>query len=151
VRIEEPSWSAIDGGGDGLVIYRISQDLAFCLWESKAHGGQTVRDVVNGACRQLDKKAIRYLARMSKIGQEFLDEELRAFYGRLAELWRNQAREAAGGVSVTTSSKDVGECFDNMGAYWLFAERDQRQGLVAVIENFSEFAVRVREHLWTGL
>jgi hypothetical protein len=81
LRVEEPSWSPTDSGGDGLVVYRAEDDLAFCLWESKAHGGGStrVRDVVNGACRQVEKKAIRYLARMSKLGQDLDDEELRTF------------------------------------------------------------------------
>lgn len=152
VRIEEPSWSVSDAGGDGLVIFNFDRELRFCIWESKAHEGESdVRDVVSGACRQLDKKAIRYLARMSKIGQSFLDGDLRVFYGRLAELWRNQTDTAAGGVSVTTKHSDVDDCFDNLGSYWSFEGSRQRQGIVVVIDDFPSFAAGVRERLWSGL
>lgn len=84
VRVDEPDWSVTDSGGDGLAIYRSNGTLVFRLWESKAHTGEgTVRDVVNGACRQVNSNALRYLARFSKVGQGLGDPELQQFYGRL--------------------------------------------------------------------
>ena len=98
-----------DSGGDGLAVYRPDGTLVFRLWESKAHTEDgTVRDVVNGACRQVDSKALRYLARFSKVGQSLGDPELQQFYGRLLELWRDAAREAGGGISVATASDASG-------------------------------------------
>ena len=67
VRVDGPDWSVTDSGGDGLAIYRSNGSLVFRLWESKAHTSDgTVREVVNGACRQVDSNALRYLARFSK-------------------------------------------------------------------------------------
>jgi hypothetical protein len=110
-----------------------------------------VRDVVNGACRQVGSKALRYLARFSKVGQSLADEELQHFYGSLPQMWRERAREAGGGVSVSTASTAIDDCFGNFGAYWGFTHDDQRQGLVVVVEDYASFAKLVREHLWKGL
>ncbi len=152
VRVDGPDWSVTDSGGDGLAIYRVAGALMFRLWESKAHTGSgAVRDVVNGACRQIDSNALRYLARFSKIGQSVADGELQHFYGQLPELWRGGAREAGGGISVSTKSSAIEDCFGNFHAYWPFANNDQRLGLVVVVDDFSGFASRVREHLWKGL
>jgi hypothetical protein len=152
VRVDGPDWSVTDSGGDGLAIYRSNGALVFRLWESKAHTSDgTVRDVVNGACRQVDSSALRYLARFSKVGQGLGDAELQKFYGRLLELWRASAREAGGGISVTTASDDTGDCFGNYQNYWEFGHDDQRQGLVVTIEDYAAFAKQVRQELWKGL
>ena len=152
VRVDEPDWSVTDSGGDGLAIYRSNGTLVFRLWESKAHTADgTVRDVVNGACRQVNSNALRYLARFSKVGQGLADPELQHFYGRLLELWRAAAREAGGGISVATASDATGDCFGNYPSYWAFAYDDQRQGLVVTIDDYAAFAKQVRQELWNGL
>ena len=152
VRVDGPDWSVTDSGGDGLAIHRVAGSLVFRLWESKAHTGDSdVRDIVNGACRQIDSNALRYLARFSKIGQSIADGELQHFYGRLPELWREGAREAGGGISVSTRSAAIDECFGNFNSYWPFTNNDQRLGLVVVVDDFSAFASLVREHVWKGL
>ena len=152
VRVDGPDWSVTDSGGDGLAVYRPDGTLVFRLWESKAHtGAGTVRDVVNGACRQVDSKALRYLARFSKVGQSLDDPELQEFYGCLPELWRRAAREAGAGISVATTSDETSECFGNCPNYWQFTHDDQRQGLVVKIEDYAAFAELVREELWKGL
>jgi hypothetical protein len=152
VRVDGPDWSVTDSGGDGLAIYRSNGTLVFRLWESKAHTADgTVREVVNGACRQVDSNALRYLARFSKVGQGLGDPELQKFYGSLLELWRAAAREAGGGVSVATASDATGDCFGNYPNYWAFGHDDQRQGLVVTIEDYAAFAKQVRQELWNGL
>jgi hypothetical protein len=152
VRVDGPDWSVTDSGGDGLAIYRSNGILVFRLWESKAHTGDgAVRDVVNGACRQVDSKALSYLARFSKVGQNLSDPELQQFYGRLLEMWRAAAREAGGGISVATASDSIGDCFGNYPNYWAFTNDDQRQGLVVTIEDYLAFAKQVRQELWNGL
>ncbi len=152
VRVDEPDWSVTDSGGDGLAIYRWNGALVFRLWESKAHTGEgTVRDVVNGACRQVNSNALRYLARFSKVGQGLGDPELQQFYGRLLELWRAAAREAGGGISVATKSDAIADCFGNYPSYWAFGHDDQRQGLVITIDDYAAFAKQVRQELWNGL
>lgn len=152
VRIDGPDWSVTDSGGDGLAVYRPDGALVFRLWESKAHVGDgAVRDVVNGACRQVTSKALRYLARFSKVGQSLGDRELQEFYGQLPELWRRAAREAGGGIAVSTASDAITDCFGNYASYWEFTHDDQRQGLVVAIEDYATFAQLVREELWNGL
>jgi hypothetical protein len=152
VRVDGPDWAVTDSGGDGLAIYRSNGALAFRLWESKAHTGDgAVRDVVNGACRQVDSNALRYLARFSKVGQGLADPELQQFYGSLLELWRAAAREAGGGISVATKSDATADCFGNYPNYWAFSHDDQRQGLVVRIDDYAAFAKQVRQELWNGL
>jgi hypothetical protein len=152
VRVDGPDWSVTDSGGDGLAVYRPNGTLMFRLWESKAHTGDgIVREVVNGACRQVDRKALRYLARFSKVGQSLDDPELQEFYGRLPELWRNAAREAGAGISVATASNATSDCFGSCPNYWHFTHDDQRQGIVVTIEDYAAFAELVREELWKGL
>jgi hypothetical protein len=152
VRVDGPDWSVTDSGGDGLAIYRSNGTLVFRLWESKAHtAAGSVREVVNGACRQVDSNALRYLARFSKVGQGLGDLELQKFYGSLLELWREAAREAGGGISVATASAATGDCFGNYPNYWAFGYDDQRQGLVVTIEDYAAFAKQVRQELWNGL
>jgi hypothetical protein len=153
IRVEEPSWSVTDAGGDGLAIFRVGDTFAFRLWESKSHtAAHPVGDTVNRACRQLSANAMRYLARFSKVGQELADAQLARFYGRLAELWRNADPASGAGVSVCTSpAADLDGSFEALGEYWEFTERLQREGLLAIIEDFPHFAIRVREHLWNGL
>jgi hypothetical protein len=152
VRVDGPDWSVTDSGGDGLAVYRSGGALVFRLWESKAHtGAGLVRDVVNGACRQVDSNALRYLARFSKVGQSLEDTELQIFYGRLPELWKNADRKAGGGISVATTSTAAGGGFDAFSNYWAFTQDDQRQGLLVVIDDFGGFAQAVREQVWKGL
>jgi hypothetical protein len=152
VRVEGPDWSVTDSGGDGLAVYRRGGTLVFRLWESKAHAGDDgVRAVVNRACRQVNSNALRYLARFSKVGQALPDPEFQDFYGRLPELWRQAAREAGAGISVTTASAETSDCFGNCPNYWEFSHDDQRQGLVVTIEDYSAFAELVRDELWKGL
>jgi hypothetical protein len=152
VRVDGPDWSVTDSGGDGLAVYRPDGALVFRLWESKAHAGDgAVRDVVNGACRQVGSNALRYLARFSKVGQSVGDPETQDFYGRLPELWRHAAREAGGGISVATASETFTDCFGNYAQYWQFTHDDQRQGLVVAIEDYAGFAKMVQEELWNGL
>jgi hypothetical protein len=152
VRVDGPDWSVTDSGGDGLAVYRSNGTLVFRLRESKAHTADgTVREVVNGACRQVGSHALRYLARFSKVGQGLGDPELQQFYGRLLELWRDSAREAGGGISVATASDATADCFGNYPNYWAFGHDDQRQGLVVTIEDYAAFAKQVRQELWNGL
>jgi hypothetical protein len=106
---------------------------------------------VNGACRQVNSNALRYLARFSKVGQGLGDSELQQFYGRLLELWRAAAREAGGGISVATKSGAIADCFGNYPSYWGFGYDDQRQGLVVTIDDYADFAKQVRQELWNGL
>ena len=137
LRVDGPDWSVTDSGGDGLSIHRVNVALVFRLWESKAHSSDgDVREVVNGACRQLTSRALRYLARFSLVGQALFDDELRLFYGQLVEYWRNASAEAGSGVSVTTTSTAPAvDSFGNFHRYWDFTDQEQRQGLLVVIDD----------------
>jgi hypothetical protein len=153
IRVDGPDWSVTDSGGDGLSIHRVGGTLVFRLWESKAHAANgEVRDVVNGACRQLTSHALRYLARFSLVGQALDDDELKLFYGNLVEHWRNSSQQAGSGIAVTTTgTAPVADSFGNLHSYWEFEQAEQRQGLLVVIDDYAAFAKSVREQLWKGL
>lgn len=152
-RVEEPSWSVTDAGGDGLAVFRAGSDFAFRLWESKHHSRPDgVHETVNRAGGQIRDNAMRYLARYSKIGQTLPDAHMAAFYGRLVELWNGADQAAGGGVSVCLSESAQSEqAFDGLSLCWGLDDTDQHEGILAKIEDYELFSSEVREVLWKGL
>jgi len=157
VRIEPPGFKATDPGGDALVIHRVNDGyLMFRLWEmKKCTGDSAVSSTVNVAYNQLDVKALEYLARYTSIGQELQDvnPELAEFYSKLMDLWMDAQPQAAAGVSVTTSLKHVpGQCFTTFGQRFPnFTDPVRLKGMLAALDDFSEFSLRVRAEIWKGL
>jgi len=154
-RVEPPGFAATDPGGDGLVIHRIDQGyLMFRLWEIKKRVGQgSVSSTVSRAYRQLGTKATEYLARYTVIGQELDDPELADFYGQLIDLWVDARPEAAAGVCVATSLDHVpSRCFTTFGRRFPeFVEPIRLRGMLTAVGDFSDFTMRVRQYIWTGL
>lgn len=155
VRIEPPGFAATDPGGDGLIIHRIlNGDLMFRLWEiKKCTGNSPVNSTVNTAYGQLNANALEYLARYSGIGQELQDAELSNFYGQLVELWLDAEPGAAAGISVATSANNVpARCFTTFGKQFpQFVDPVRLKGMLTAIDDFSDFACKVREFVWKGL
>lgn len=154
VRIEPPGFAPTDPGGDGLVIHRVSAGyLMFRLWEIKKSGSALVRDAVNVAYGQLDRKATEYLARYTAIGQELDDVELAEFYGQLIDLWVDAMPGAAAGVSVATSLDCAfSECFTTFGERFpRFVDPVRLRGMLTAIGDFSAFAENVRNFVWRAL
>jgi hypothetical protein len=153
VRVEEPSWSVIDSGLDGLVIYRRQSELVFRLWELKWHGtDDPVRDTVSVACRQLKANALKYLARHAKVREHEPDPELRQLYVKMADMWIDADDRAGVGVGVATAADpDLERAFESVARLLRFEDDVQREGLVAEVPEFTAFAELVREELWRGL
>ncbi len=157
VRIEPPGFKATDPGGDALVIHRVTDGyLMFRLWEmKKCTGDSPVSSTVNVAYGQLNDNALEYLARYTAIGQELQDvnPELAEFYGKLMDLWIDAQPQAAAGVSVATSSKNVpGQCFTTFGQRFpKFIDPVRLKGMLAALDDFSDFSLRVRAEIWKGL
>ena len=154
IRVESHAWSVTDPGGDGLTVYGSNGHYCYRLWESKYHGNDEVlRGTVNSACRQVETRALSYLARFSLVAQYLADDQqLATFYGRLAELWADKAPAAGVGIVVGTDSsrEESGEgCFEAMTTYFeLTAE--QHQGHLNLVDGFRTFAESVRHALWKG-
>ena len=153
-RVESHDWSVTDPGGDGLTVYGSNGQYCYRLWESKYNGNDEVlRGTVNRAYRQVGTRALSYLARFSLVAQYLADDQqLAAFYGRLAELWADKDPAAGVGIVVGTDSsrEEGGEgCFEGMTAYFeLTAE--QHQGHLNLVDSFRAFAESVRRVLWRG-
>ena len=159
VRFEPPGFKSTDPGGDALAIHRVQNEyLMFRLWEIKKFTGApqsstSVNSTVNRAYKQLNTKALEYLARYTAIGQEISDPNLSDFYGQLVDLWSEARKEASAGVSVVTSSAHVPEqCFTTFGQHFpKFVNPVRLRGMLTAVENFSSFALKVREFIWKGL
>lgn len=159
VCVELPGFKSTDPGGDALVIHRWPAGyLMFRLWEIKKYTGEpsstsSVSSTVNIAYKQLDDKALEYLARYTAIGQEKSDPELRDFFGQLVDFWINATKEAAAGVSVATSLCHIPRrCFTTFGQRFpQFIDPVRLRGMLNAIGDFSVFALKVREFVWKGL
>ena len=152
--IEPPSFYVNEPGGDGLVTYQISGNvLVFRLWEIKKHTGSgPLSHIVAGAYKQLGENGSKYIAKFS-ISPPTHDAEVAALYSRLVDLWVDHAGQAGAGVAVGTSERHTPQrCFSTMHNH--FPELDaggQLEGLIAVVEDFSTFAVMVRGFVWNAL
>ena len=154
IRVEGHDWSVTDPGGDGLTVYGSDGQYCFRLWESKYHGSSgALKDTVNGACRQVNERALSYLTRFSFVAQYLSDDEqLAAFYGRLSELWADKDLAAGVGIVVgaDSSREEAGDgYFDRMTTYFQLPA-DQHQGQLNFVDGFQTFAESVRRILWKG-
>lgn len=156
-RIEPPGFKSTDPGADSLVIHQQSNgDLVFRLWEMKKFApsapGQKVNATVTKACKQLDAKALEYLARYTVTGQELRDPELKSLYGQLVQKWVDSDPAASVGVSVVTSNDylDI-RCFRNLGTRFPKISNGLIEGMLTGLTDFSAFAEKVREFIWKGL
>jgi hypothetical protein len=155
-----PGFKSTDPGGDGLIIHRLpNKELFFRLWEMKKFAPRTegstqqLDSTVNKAYSQLDTKAAEYLARIIATEQESNDPELQDFIGNLLDLWIDASPQAAVGVSIATSSNHVSEdCFAEFGnKFPQFTDPIRLLGMLTGIEDFSLFAMKIKEFIWTGL
>jgi hypothetical protein len=160
IRVEPPGFKATDPGGDSLAIHRVNGDyLMFRLWEIKKFAGDPASDsgsvsaTVSTAYDQLNANALEYLARYTAIGQEISDPVLADFYGHLADFWVEAQKEASVGVSVITSLCHIPrQCFTTFGERFPRLVSPMRlRGMLTAIGDFSNFAVMVRNYIWTGL
>ena len=154
IRVEGHDWSVTDPGGDGLTVYGSNGSYCYRLWESKYHGtNEALNRTVNGACKQVGDRALSYLARFSLVAQHLSgDQQLAAFYGRLAELWADKDPAAGVGIVVGTDSAqgEGGEdCFEGMTAHFELTA-DQHQGHLNLVDGFRTFAESVRRLIWKG-
>lgn len=155
-RIEKPSLLASEPGGDGLTIYQLPADgsLTFRLWEVKKATGQgSLSRVVTRACNQIAERGRQYLAKYASQAAHLPDDELVDLYGNLGERWITWDSSAGAGVAISTSEPRAPDrAFSQMHRLLPnLCRGDQLEGLIAGIGDFSAFAVRVRDFLWSGL
>ena len=117
VDVQAHNYSVTDQGGDGIVIYKTDQGiLTFRLWEIKKHSAKgPVRDTATKAHKQLDEKALKYLARFSGVYEQISEDELKEFYAKLVDHWQNEGPEAGAGVAVSASfQEEASDLYDGL-------------------------------------
>jgi hypothetical protein len=154
-KIEEPSFYVTGPGGDGLVVFELTDGtLVFRLWEIKKHTGSGHLSATTGrAMRQLAASGAAYLAQYVSVAPSD-DPAVEAFYAHLVDYWVDSHPLAGAGVAVGTSAARAPKrrCFSGMQTYFPGLTGDsQLEGLIASISDFTRFAEDVRGFLWTSL
>ncbi|MDP8929512.1 MAG: hypothetical protein M3O70_13315 [Actinomycetota bacterium] len=156
VRIEGPGFAVTDPGGDGLVVYRSDAGLlAFRLWEIKKHNGKgAVTQTVGNAHRQLNTRALSYLARYTAVSEQLSnDPDLQTFYATLVDKWQNEDAAVGAGVAVATSCNgDEADCFGGLpNRFPHLKNGDRLEGMLNAIGDYSAFVKKVKDEVWSGL
>jgi hypothetical protein len=156
-RIEGPGFAVTDPGGDGLVVYETSAgSLVFRLWEIKKHTAKgDVAVTVGNAHKQLDRRALSYLARYSSVAQQLTHRpELHLFYATLVDKWQANDDSVGAGVAVATSCKDEEQtdCFTGLPSRFPhLTDGDRLEGLLTAIGDFARFVELVKGEVWSAL
>jgi hypothetical protein len=151
--IKGPGFHVTGPGGDGLAVYEVAAGLIFRLWEIKKHHGQAhVSSTVSRAYTQLGLNATEYLAQMTALAEQY-DDDVAALFATLVELWIDGDSTAGAGVAVATSqSRYPNRCFGTMGNYFpTLTEDGQLEGLLVALGELPDFAVKVKETVWSAL
>lgn len=155
--LSEPSYSVTEQGEDGFAVYAPSGanvSLFFRLWEIKKHNTENsvVTTTVQRASDQLNTRGLQYLAKLTSAHRQ-TDGDLGVLFAELGDLWINADPRAGAGVGVTTSTTTPpATCFSPLESTLAqFANEGQLEGLLCVIENFTEFAREVRGMVWSAL
>ena len=154
-HVEGPSFEVTEIGSDGLELYRMETgELAFRLWEIKKHVAEDpVSRSVRTAYGQLQKNALKYLARYVTIRQHDPSDEIGTFFSHLAEHWVRESAEAAIGVSVAISEESIpSECFTTLQQHFPnLLDPPRCRGLLSSTRDFELFSDLVKAELWKGL
>lgn len=155
--LSEPSYSVTEQGEDGFAVYAppgANVSLFFRLWEIKKHNTENsvVTTTVQRASDQLNTRGLQYLAKLTSAHRQ-TDGDLGTLFAELGDLWINADPRAGAGVGVATSTVSPPEaCFSPLECtLGQFTNAGQLEGLLCVIESFTEFAVEVRRMVWSAL
>ncbi len=157
LSLEGPNFHATEPGGDGLAIWRRTQDnvLTFCLWEIKSHVGVApMSNAVSRAYKQLDARATEYLAKFTAIQTVARDDpQIDDLCANLVDLWINNSFQSGAGVGVATHAPLApSRCFSTMHKHFpALSSPGQLEGVVAAIADFGVFTRNVRERIWIAL
>ncbi|WP_232661916.1 hypothetical protein [Pseudonocardia sp. TRM90224] len=155
--LSEPSYSVTEQGEDGFAVYAppgANVSLFFRLWEIKKHNTENsvVTATVQRASDQLKTRGLQYLAKLTSAHRQ-TDGDLGGLFAELGDLWINADPRAGAGVGVATNTvAPPATCFSPLETTLdQFANAGQLEGLLCVIENFTEFADEVRRMVWSAL
>ena len=133
----------------------VDEVLTFCLWEIKSYtGARTVSGTLRKAYGQLSERGMEYLAKLTGIEAAAReDPRMDDLYANLLDLWASESDRRAAGVAVAAGSEFASaSSFATMAKHLPGFTHDwQLEGLIAAIGDFREFALDVRERVWSGL
>ena len=155
VLLEAPKFNVTEPGADGFIVFHqtATDDHHFRLWELKKHtGAGSVTSTVSTAYRQLETKAMRYLAQQVST-HSLIEGPVGELCSMLGELWLECHESAGAGVGVTSATTTPPTaCFTTMGQRFPgFDKPGQLEGLLLAVEDLLELAKEVRGYLWTVL
>ncbi|MCC7495895.1 MAG: hypothetical protein IT204_26315 [Fimbriimonadaceae bacterium] len=150
----KPSFSPLDHGGDGLAVHETANGLSFRLWEvKKTVSEDAVNATASRACRQLEERALQYIARWQheSVGQP--DADIVALLDQLADLWLDRSGQAGAGFSIAAATASLpAEGCPGFGDHLAWLDRPEgRRGALQGFDDFRAFAALVQEELWKGL
>ena len=157
-RIEGPKTHVTGPGGDGLTVQLRDSTgrLAFNIWEIKKHAARSeVSATVGRASSQLASKATEYLAELTSIaaaaGRED-GQDVAEIYAELVNLWVDEDPRAGVAISVTTANPPPKRCFTGLPRKFArMTTPGQLQALLLSVIDFPQFALMVRDEIWTPL
>lgn len=157
VHLARPDTDVTSPGGDGFVVYRnrAQSDLAFRLWEIKKRDGSgSVSVSIGNAYSQLDANAERYLAKIT--GQSEVpgtEADVRELLADLVPAWKRADTSAGAGVAVAANASGLpATAFKTMHKRFpALVNGGGIEGCLVGLGSLREFALYVRELLWSGL
>ncbi len=153
--IESPSWMSTEPGSDGLVVYEIDGGvLIFRLWEiKKATGKAHLSKTIARACDQISLRGLEYIAKCTSFGSRNTEEAIAGLFAELPALWCDDDPRGGLGIAVATSvdKAPIRKCFGGVRSKFPVKSAGGRlEGLIAAIGDYTLFAERVRDFVWSG-
>lgn len=154
--LETPKYEVTDKGPDGIAFYQdTGGGLSFRIWEVKQlTGAAPLSSTARTGGRQLEESGAKYVAQYTAIGASHPDPLIRAFCADLYDHWLNADAKASAGIAVATShAKVTTRSFSGLGKTYLrdFSTPLRLVGFVATTPSFRQFALDVRDKIWSAL
>lgn len=155
LHLTRPKSRVTTQGGDGMEIRVLQRgSVRFRLWEiKKAVGTSTVSGACSTAYRQLDERALEYLAEYARVMEESRHPDVAALAPDMPTLWVDADDRASPGVAVTsTTMHQQGSYFNSFKSHFeQFKSPSRIRGAVILVPEYPKFCSEVRAEVWKGL
>lgn len=154
ISLEPPSFSPLDGGGDGIEFSQIGTTYFTRLWEiKKESSGKKISATTQKACNQINSRAISYLARYVASAELEPDQILKQLKQCCADDWMKKSPNI--GVGISIASCNTNNDFKKMSfadsAFPSLPNSNQITTIFSGVHDFGNFCIDVRKELWKGI